>query len=265
MRRRKELAGGSRTSPVRGGIDHWTVGSWFESVTRFTRVFNSTGIYLGSTRLSRVYSRKGVSAMTAPQTPRRSDRQQKLPARYGGGILISTSQAYKWPTDPLHTRPAQPTDFLQDETFEPGDTHFYSSLVRHGPPSRLIVRTYGKQKPAKPVASGSKSSETFSVGDTVLVASTNKTPSVAVITALWRTVRDDDEGGDDDDSSESMRIRVHWFVRPAQLGSIRQKRDALPVSSLSLRHELLTKLQPCARRTKSITLSRTQVFFLPRR
>ena len=203
--------------------------------------------------------------MTAAQTPRRSDRQQKLPARYGGGILISTSQTYKWPTDPLHTRPAQPADFLQDETFEPGDTHFYSSLIRHGPPSRPIVRTYGKQKPAKPVASGSKSSETFSVGDTVLVASTNKTPSVAVITALWRIVRDDDEGGDDDDSSESMRIRVHWFVRPAQLGSIRQKRDALPVSSLSLRHELLTKLQPCARRTKSITLSRTQVFFLPRR
>jgi len=71
------------------------------------------------------------------------------------------------------------------------------------------------------------------VGDTVLVVSTAKTTNVAVITALWRVVRVDDEAGDDDeDSSESMRIRVHWFARPAQLGSSRQKRESLPVSSL---------------------------------
>ena len=72
------------------------------------------------------------------------------------------------------------------------------------------------------------------MGDTVLVASTAKTMNVAVITALWRVVRKDDEAGDDDeDSSESMRIQVHWFTRPAQLGSNRQKRECLPVSSSS--------------------------------
>ena len=76
-------------------------------------------------------------------------------------------------------------------------------------------------------------SETFSVGDTVLVVSTAKTTSVAVITALWRVVRQDDEAGDDDeDSSESMQIRVHWFARPEQLDG-RQKRECLPVSSPS--------------------------------
>ena len=170
--------------------------------------------------------------MTGPQTPRRSNRQQRLPARYGGGILISTSQTYKWPAYPIHTRPTQPSDLLPDETFEPGETQFYSSLVRYGPPSKPIVRTYGKQRSAKPVASGSKTSEAFSVGDTVLVVSTTKTMNIAVITALWRVVRNDDEGGDDDeDPSESMRIRVHWFARPAQLGGTRQKRECLPVSS----------------------------------
>lgn len=110
-------------------------------------------------------------------------------------------------------------------------THFYSSLIRCGPPSKPIVRTYGKQRSAKPVASGSKTSELFSVGDTVLVVSPAKTANVAVITALWRVVREDDEVEDDEDTSESMRIRVHWFARPAQLGSSRQKRDCLPVSS----------------------------------
>jgi len=169
--------------------------------------------------------------MTGPQTPRRSNRQHKLPARYGSGVLISTSQTYKWPTHPIHTRPTQPSDLLPDEAFEPGETKFYSSFTRYGPPSKPIVRTYGKQKPAKSVASGSKMSEAFSVGDTVLVVSTTKTMNIAVITALWRVVRKDDEDGDDDeDPSESMRVRVHWFARPAQLGGTRQKRESLPVS-----------------------------------
>jgi origin recognition complex subunit 1 len=171
--------------------------------------------------------------MTTPQTPRRSNRQQKRPARYGGGILIPTSQTYKWPAHPIHTRPTQPSDLLPDEAFEPGETQFYSSLIKYGLPSRPIVRTYGKQKSAKAVASGSRTSEAFSVGDTVLVASTARTTSIAVITALWRVVREDDEAGDDEDPDESMRIRVHWFTRPAQLGGSRQKRDSLPVSSLS--------------------------------
>lgn len=175
-----------------------------------------------------------ATVMATPQTPRRSNRQQKLPARYGGGILISTSQTYKWPATPLHTRPTQPADVLPGETPGPGETHFYSSLIRYGPPSKSIIRTYGKQKPAKPTASGSKASETFSIGDTVLVVSTTKMPSVAVITALWRVVRDDKEAGDDEDPSESMRIQVHWFVRPQQLGNIRWQRETLPVSQLFL-------------------------------
>ena len=71
------------------------------------------------------------------------------------------------------------------------------------------------------------------MGDTVLVVSTTKTMNIAVITALWRVVRKDDEGGDDnEDPSESMRVRVHWFARPAQLGGTRQKRECLPVSSV---------------------------------
>lgn len=169
--------------------------------------------------------------MSTPQTPRRSNRQQKLPARYGGGILF-TSQIYQWPAHPAHTRPTQSADLLPGESSESRETQLYSSLIRCGPHSKPTLRTYGKRGSANPVASGSKASETFSVGDTVLVASVAKTTNVAVITALWRIVREDDEAEDDhdDDSSESMRIRVHWFVRPAQLGSNRQKRESLPVS-----------------------------------
>lgn len=71
------------------------------------------------------------------------------------------------------------------------------------------------------------------MGDTVLVVSATKSENIAVITALWTVIRNDDEAGDDEeDSGESMRIRVHWFARPAQLGSSRQKRESLPVSLL---------------------------------
>lgn len=208
-------------------------------VTITTRRLNSDAScwYLNLCSSSaKVDSRTDVTTMTAPQTPRRSNRQQKLPARYGGGVLISTSQTHKWPAYPIDTRPTQPIDLLPNEALEPGETQLYSSLIRYGPPSKPIVRTYGKQKPAKPVASGSRASETFSVGDTVLVVSTAKTTNVAVITALWRIVRKDDEAGDDDDDddpSDSMRIRVHWFARPGQLGRSRQKRECLPVSPLS--------------------------------
>ena len=90
-----------------------------------------------------------ATTRTTPQTPRRSNRQQECPALCGSGILIPTFQMYKWPAHPIHMRPTQPSDLLPDEAFEPGETQFYSSLIRYGLPSRPIVRTYGKQKSAK--------------------------------------------------------------------------------------------------------------------
>jgi hypothetical protein len=47
------------------------------------------------------------------------------------------------------------------------------------------------------------------------------------------------EAGDDKDPDESMRIRVHWFTRPAQLAGTRQKRESLLVSLLSAYFELV--------------------------
>jgi hypothetical protein len=100
---------------------------------------------------------------------------------------------YEWTAHPIHTHPTQPSDLLPNEAFEPGETQFYSSLIKYGLPTESIVRTYRKQKSANAVASGSKTSEAFSVGDTVLVVSAIRTTSIAVITVLRRVAREDNQ------------------------------------------------------------------------
>ncbi|EMD32073.1 hypothetical protein CERSUDRAFT_68906 [Gelatoporia subvermispora B] len=60
--------------------------------------------------------------------------------------------------------------------------------------------------------------ETFSLGDTVLVRTSSKEPSIAVIVAIWEVVGEEapDNGG--------IRVNLHWFIRPSELPRIRAQR-----------------------------------------
>jgi len=49
-------------------------------------------------------------------------------------------------------------------------------------------------------------------------------PSIGVIVALWETKAEDADEDEFVDSTK-MRIRIHWFLRPSELASIRAKRD----------------------------------------
>ncbi|KAJ6619997.1 P-loop containing nucleoside triphosphate hydrolase protein [Mycena sp. CBHHK59/15] len=78
------------------------------------------------------------------------------------------------------------------------------------------------------------SSTTFRVGDTVMVPTQavykrDKAPSIAVIVAMWDLVlKDTDEDEKDEEEDEvasQMMVRVHWFLRPAELAAIRAKRE----------------------------------------
>ncbi len=64
--------------------------------------------------------------------------------------------------------------------------------------------------------------DTYCIGDTVLVQSALALPSVAVIVGLWETDLDTD---DDEPLSKRMRIRIHWFLRPKQLPRVGAKRE----------------------------------------
>lgn len=76
----------------------------------------------------------------------------------------------------------------------------------------------------------SGSSAMFCVGDTVAVETValykrDKKPSIAVIVAIWELVAEDGEEEED----RPMMVRIHWFLRPTELASIRVKRDHLEV------------------------------------
>ena len=61
--------------------------------------------------------------------------------------------------------------------------------------------------------------ETYKVGDTVLVRTASKVPSIAIIVAVLTVA---EEGRSD---NHGCRVLVHWFIRPEELPNIRARRD----------------------------------------
>ncbi|KAF9534025.1 hypothetical protein CPB83DRAFT_420329 [Crepidotus variabilis] len=70
--------------------------------------------------------------------------------------------------------------------------------------------------------------QTYRVGDTVMVETDTlyimkKPPSVGVIVAMWEVRKL--EGNLEQADANSMKVRIHWFLRPSEMASIRAKRD----------------------------------------
>ncbi|KAJ4487764.1 P-loop containing nucleoside triphosphate hydrolase protein [Lentinula aciculospora] len=162
--------------------------------------------------------------MSVPRTPsRRSTRSQNHHIVNSPTKAVDASK-YTWTSqEPLFTRALDPKwDLLDDDrvTFEGLDeenregleTHFYDEL-KIGSTSK--VKKYDKARTGKWKAD--EEYTTYAVGDTVLVSSNNRLPSIGVIVDMWET--DLEREG-----SEKMRVRIHWFDRPSELPSIRAKR-----------------------------------------
>jgi origin recognition complex subunit 1 len=169
-------------------------------------------------------------------TPRRSTRHQPQVRP------VRTSQpgdwTHRWSGDPLLVRPTQPGDLHAGEPFKAEDeeseeenggllmvTAFYGAFCRARDAKRTTKTKLGKGK------ENGAESEIFSVGDTVLIHSTNKkTPNVGVITALWDTRITQGEPTDGV-KFESMKVKIHWFIRPEQTARVSARRHHLPVRS----------------------------------
>lgn len=186
-----------------------------------------------------IVTRRLLFSPMAPQTPsRRSKRGQPILAAHPT-LAEDSLYTNSWSGQPIHVRPTDaPFDFLDDERSAWDDedsdakdqslTFFYSGFERR------------KKKVAAYRRKGKNSTElgepeaTYSIGDTILVStyttSRHKIPSVAVILDMWE-VRSEDE---DTDGSDKMRIRVHWFIRPNEMATIRAKREYLDVRQLYL-------------------------------
>ncbi|KAK0469491.1 P-loop containing nucleoside triphosphate hydrolase protein [Desarmillaria tabescens] len=167
------------------------------------------------------------SDVIEPKTPtRRSKRGQPLATIATPGLFDLS-----WCGSPAHVHPLNPELDLRLEDREEWEkldeverqektTMFYDAFQRKKP--TVAKKTYGRKKSSAKQAV--ENTETFRVGDTVLVSNGNsRYPSVAVIIALWET--DLKEAGDEP-PSKTMYVRVHWFLRPKELPSVRAKREA---------------------------------------
>ena len=111
-------------------------------------------------------------------------------------------------------------------------TRFYDSFTVSGRKARPGTARFTNVK-AKTKSKGKarEQEERYSVGDTVLVYSTNRLPSVGVIISMWETRW---TRGEDEEEVESKVVKIHWFLRPSELAGVRAKRDHQPVRLLYL-------------------------------
>ncbi|KAI0298057.1 P-loop containing nucleoside triphosphate hydrolase protein [Multifurca ochricompacta] len=138
-----------------------------------------------------------------PQTPRRSKRHQ--PTVFFIPSSHSQLRDDKWASPPLHTRDTLVADLVDDEeSTEDTSTTFYVHFTRS-------LRSFDKL--------GMTNVETFSIGDTVLLSTNLRRPSIGVIIALWEISRPV--------TDSQMLAKVHWFLRPTELAQLRAKRSHL--------------------------------------
>jgi hypothetical protein len=168
---------------------------------------------------SRSLHTRGMVA-TTPQTPRRSKRHHPVVFTTANPSSLSQAGHDKWASPPLHTRSTTSLDLVDDEEESTADatTTFYSDFLRSAS---------GR--------SGKGPSEKYSIGDTVLLATSVQKPSIGVIVALWEVSRHV--------AHSQMFVNIHWFLRPAELARTRTKREHLevriPTSSMSVNLQMI--------------------------
>jgi len=148
-------------------------------------------------------------SVTTPQTPRRSKRHHPVVFTATNPSSLSRPRHDKWASVSLHTRDTTSADLVDDDDDEStadASTTFYSHFLR----SSRATDKVGKEK--------------FSIGDTVLLATNIRRPSIGVIIALWEVSKPV--------SDAQMFAKVHWFLRPTELAQSRMKREHLEVRLL---------------------------------
>jgi len=182
-------------------------------------------------------------AKSLPSTPsRRSQRFQPTATPTSKGIDKNILEC-AWASETIFVRGTIPEIDLLPEEQREGDEEGEDS-DENGESERLAETVFYdafKMKRKATAYRGSKSMKlgktetvTYKVGDTVMVETDTlynmkRPPSIGVIVAMWETTKEEDSDSLTDASR--MRIRIHWFLRPTELASIRAKREHKDVSS----------------------------------
>ncbi len=171
--------------------------------------------------------------MSVPTTPRRSKRFQPLlsPSKRQ---KTSTPPPVSWASAPVYERPTvveadlfdeEQTRIAEDEDsadYSTYTTFYYDELLRYSTPQRAKGR--GRISKAK-----SEPAERYKVGDTVLVTTASRHPSIAVISGMWEVKPldgvDREDSGEEVDPEDAFKIRIHWYLRHSDLPKIRAARE----------------------------------------
>ncbi|KZT07411.1 P-loop containing nucleoside triphosphate hydrolase protein [Laetiporus sulphureus 93-53] len=164
-----------------------------------------------------------------PQTPlRRSKRGQPLLSEATNDLNQLDAPAGSC----IHSRRARMEDLWEEEReildleLDAVETRFYIQYSRREVFAvKREPRVYGRSRRTKQDEDKENSKrneyavkDTFSVGDTVLVETTSREPSVAVIVAIWEILRNGEP------QEKGLRVMVHWFNKPNELPPIRARR-----------------------------------------
>ncbi|KAJ7111931.1 P-loop containing nucleoside triphosphate hydrolase protein [Mycena epipterygia] len=153
----------------------------------------------------------------APQTPvRRSKRGQPIAIL---GSKPSGPSADEWVGEAIHERPmslANPELDMLPEKLVARQEQDADERVEY----KAVFYNAFRRKGV-----------TFCVGDTVgveteAVYKRDIKLSIAVIVAMWELVAENRDEEEEEEDKEMM-VRIHWFLRPTQLATIRAKRDHL--------------------------------------
>lgn len=183
-----------------------------------------------------------ATTMSVPQTPTRRSQRFQPTATPSSKVSDKNILQCEWAGDPIFTRTCNAEldllaeecekkakrdddDDEDDEGDEELETVFYESFKMRRKPTSY--RGTKRLKVAKTEL------QTYRVGDTVMVETDTlylmkKPPSIGVIVAMWETRR---KGEENQECAPTMRIRIHWFLRPTEMASIRAKREHEEVSN----------------------------------
>jgi origin recognition complex subunit 1 len=177
-----------------------------------------------------------TATMSIPQTPTRRSQRFQPTATPSSKISEKNILQCEWVGDPIFTRACNAElDLLAEEREEKAkrdeedddddelETVFYESFKMRRKPTSY--------RGTKRLKVAQTELQTYRVGDTVMVETDTlylmkKPPSIGVIVAMWETRRK----GDENQGAPTMRVRIHWFLRPTEMASIRAKREHEEVS-----------------------------------
>ena len=135
-----------------------------------------------------------MAKTTEVETPvRRSKRFQPLVGPLGSAVVADGS--VQWLGEPRHVRETVPHDILEDEregwdSDDEGETSFYDAFARPRTGATVLSVVHDNGQRQKGKKKGKKKEpdvETFSVGDTVLVATTAEVSLLDAAGILLRT------------------------------------------------------------------------------